>query len=248
MKKKASSTGITLQSILEKPVPAHIAVVMDGNGRWAKQQGLPRIFGHQQGRKILRQTVGHCLDLGVKFLTVYAFSTENWKRPKEEVDGLMLLLEEAIQGEYEDLQRQGIRVAFLGELEELSDRLQEKIRFIQEATGNNQKLQLNICLNYGGRREIAEALKKMARRIARGEMDLEEINERAVSDYLYTAGIPDPDLLIRTGGEKRLSNYLLWQSAYAEIYFTDIFWPDFTKERLWEAVADFQRRDRRFGK
>ncbi len=247
MKKKGSEGKKDQENILKGPIPKHIAIVMDGNGRWAKRQGLPRIFGHQQGRKVLRQTVGHCLDLGVEYLTVYAFSTENWKRPKEEVEGLMFLLEEAIQGEYEDLQKQGIRVRFLGELDELSQKLNEKIRFIQEATSKNEKLQLNICLNYGGRREIASALKRMVHRISKGEMDIAEINERAVNDYLYTAGIPDPDLLIRTGGEKRLSNFLLWQSAYTEIYFTEIYWPDFTRENLWEAVADFQGRERRFG-
>lgn len=251
MKKKSSAgkeDNLSPDHILKGPVPGHIAIVMDGNGRWAKRQGLPRIFGHQQGRKVLRQTVGHCLDLGVKYLTVYAFSTENWKRPKEEVEGLMFLLEEAIQGEYEDLQRQGIRVKFLGELDELSLKLNEKIRFIQEATSKNEKLQLNICLNYGGRRELVEAFRRMAKRISEGEMDKAEINERAIGDYLYTTGMPDPDLLIRTGGEKRLSNFLLWQSAYAEIYFTEIYWPDFTKEHLWEAIADFQGRERRFGK
>ena len=223
-------------------IPQHIAIIMDGNGRWAKKRGLPRVEGHRRGAESLREIVKACNELGVKYLTVYAFSTENWARPKEEVKFLMNLFLEAINTEVEKLHKNNVRIRFFGRLGEFSDQLQEKMNWAMELTKNDTAGNLNVMVNYGGRAEIVDAFNKL-RDEGRGTID-----EEAVSQNLYTAGMPDPDLLIRTANEMRVSNFLLWQIAYAEIYVTDVYWPDFKKPQLLKAIEEYGKRERRFGK
>ncbi|UXC19831.1 polyprenyl diphosphate synthase [Comamonas squillarum] len=222
-------------------IPHHIAIVMDGNGRWAKRRFLPRLAGHKQGVDSLRRCAKACAERGVKVLTVFAFSSENWNRPTDEVDGLMNLLAGALAKEVPSLARDGIRLFFVGDRASLSAKVQAGLAQAEQATAHNDRMVLNVCFNYGGRWDIAQAAAKLA---AAGQA----ITEVALNDAMALAHVPDPDLLIRTGGEMRISNFLLWQSAYSELYFSDKWWPDFDEQALDEAMAEFQRRERRFGK
>ncbi|MDQ0090590.1 undecaprenyl diphosphate synthase [Paenibacillus anaericanus] len=228
-------------------VPEHVAIIMDGNGRWARRLGLPRIVGHRNGMKAVKRATIAADDLGVRILTLYAFSTENWKRPKDEVDFLMSLPQEFLALELEELIQKGVQVRMMGHTEDLPE---HTIKAMEEAifrTKDNTGLILNFALNYGGRREITESLKGIARKIEAGEVSSVDITEDMVQSALLSAELPDPDLLIRTGGELRLSNFMLWQTAYSELWFTDLFWPEFGREHLIEAVAEYQRRTRRYG-
>ncbi len=224
-------------------VPAHIAIIMDGNGRWAKQRGLPRLAGHRAGTENLRRVLRACVEYGVKILTIYAFSTENWGRPQGEVKGLMRILEDVIDRELDELDEEGVRIRHLGELKGVDPKLQNKVRYAVERTKDNDTLTLNVAFNYGGRAEIIHAIQE----IVRAGHTPEEITEEMVSRYLYTGDMPDPDLIVRTSGELRLSNFLIWQSAYAEYYFPDVYWPDFDKEELHKALLHFGQRNRRYG-
>lgn len=228
-------------------IPQHIAIIMDGNGRWAQNRGMPRTFGHRAGVESLRDTVKLCSELGVQILTVYAFSTENWKRPAEEVSTLMNLLIEYLQKEIQDLHEQQVQVRFIGETGSLSPAVQREIMRAREITCKNTGLVLNIAVNYGGRLEIVQAAKQMHHDLAAGKITLEEVNDQLFSCYLYTSGLMDPDLLIRPSGDFRISNFLLWQLAYTEFWFTDTLWPDFSRKDLLQAIYDYQCRDRRFG-
>lgn len=224
-------------------IPAHIAITMDGNGRWAKQQGLPRIEGHKQGRVALKKTVENCKKLGIKYLSVYAFSTENWTRPEEEVSFLMNFLDLVINKEIKELKKNGIKVQFLGQLSHLKPGLQKSLKKAEETTKEGPSLTLMVHLNYGAKTEICEALKAIVSK----KTDPEDITEELISNHLYSAGIPDPDLHIRTSGEYRLSNYLLWQLSYAELFFPTILWPDFDMSELIKILAEYQTRHRRYG-
>jgi undecaprenyl diphosphate synthase len=229
-------------------VPAHIAVIMDGNGRWAQSRGLPRPAGHQAGMAAVRELVEGGLQAGVGVLTLFAFSQENWQRPQEEIDALMLLLEEYIARETASLAGNGVQVRILGDLDRLGPAALAAVGRLREATGGGRQLILNLCISYGARAEITQAARQLAEEVAAGTRQPGGITEEALAARLYTAGLPDPDLLIRTSGEFRLSNFLLWQVAYAEFYVTRVLWPDFTRRHLFEAILDYQRRDRRFGR
>ena len=229
-------------------IPLHIAVIMDGNGRWAQARDLPRPAGHQAGMAAVRQIVEAGLEAGVQVLTLFAFSQENWQRPQEEIDALMLLLEEYIARETADLARQGVQVNILGDLERLSPGARRAVERLTAATAAGRQLVLNLCISYGARAELTRAARQLAEEVAGGRMLPSDIDEQAVASRLYTAPWPDPDLLIRTSGEQRLSNFLLWQVAYAEFYVTPVLWPDFARQHLYEAILDYQRRDRRFGR
>lgn len=233
---------------LHGAIPAHVAVIMDGNGRWAKGRALPRPFGHHAGMKSVRETVEGCLAAGVDVLTLFAFSQENWQRPVEEIGALMSLLEEYIAKEAADLHKNGVTVRFLGDLERLSPTARSAVERIERETSGGTKLSLNICLSYSGRAEITRAARLLAEEVRQGELDPADIDEAAIARHLWTAAWPDPDLLIRTSGEMRISNFLLWQLAYAEIHVTPVLWPDFTRGDLYEAIIEYQRRERRFGK
>lgn len=229
------------------PVPAHVAIIMDGNGRWAQKRGLPRTAGHAAGAETFRTIATYCKDIGMQYLTVYAFSTENWKRAPEEVEAIMGLLERYLQESIEKMARDRVKMEFFGDLSRLSPKLQALCRQVREISKTFEGVQVNICLNYGGRDEILQAARGFAARCAAGEADPEELDEVGFGGLLYSAGVPDPDLIIRPSGELRVSNFLLWQSAYAEFYYTDVLWPDFTTAELDRAIADFNRRTRRFG-
>ena len=229
------------------PVPAHIAIIMDGNGRWARARGLPRIAGHRQGVEAVRSTVRACSDLGISYLTIYAFSSENWKRPVSEVDDLMGLLRLYIQQELAELGREGVRIRFIGDRRRLAEDINHLIAASEENTKNNTGLTLTVAINYGGRQEILEAARGFARDVRDGKLDPEDISEQVFESYLESEVLPDPDLLIRTSGEQRLSNFLLWQSAYAEFVFITTLWPDFKREHLEQAIQEYQRRERRYG-
>jgi len=224
-------------------LPRHVAIIMDGNGRWAEQRGLPRLAGHRAGTENVRRIAEACRDYGIRMLTLYAFSTENWKRPHEEVSGLMSLLSRVIEREVETLQRHGVRLRHLGALEALPANLQDKIRAVVNATADNDQWYINIAINYGGRSEIVDAVRRMIRE----GVAADDVTEEMLSDYLYTAGLPDPDLVIRTAGEMRLSNFLIWQAAYAEYFSTPTFWPDFGPQEFYEALAAYAQRTRKFG-
>jgi undecaprenyl diphosphate synthase len=224
--------------------PQHVAIIMDGNGRWAKQRGLPRLAGHKAGTDNIQNIVRACVDEGVPYLTVYAFSTENWERPEAEVQGLMEILGQVIREQVPILHEEGVQIRHLGSLEEVSGGLAQAIRESVELTKNNEHLVLNIAFNYGGRAEIVHAV----RRLVEDGIPATAVTEEEISNRLYTAGSPDPDLIIRTGGEYRLSNFLIWQAAYAEYWSTPVFWPDFNREELQRALAVFASRDRRFGR
>ena len=227
-------------------LPRHIAIILDGNGRWAKKSGLPRTAGHAAGSENFRKIATYCRDIGVDYLTVYAFSTENWKRPEDEVKSIMKLLEKYLHEAIDTMERDKIRMKVFGDVTALSPELQALVAKTNEISERYEGFQANICLNYGGRDEIIHAAKRYARDVAEGRAD-GELTEEQFSDYLYSAGIPDPDLLIRPGGEQRISNFLLWQCAYSEFYFTDVLWPDFTPHELDKAIAAFRHRDRRYG-
>jgi undecaprenyl diphosphate synthase len=229
-------------------LPKHIAIIMDGNGRWAKQRGLPRVTGHRAGVKSLHVCVRNCNDLHIETLTVYAFSTENWGRPKSEVSFLLDLLEEVFQNEIQELHANNVQVRVIGQRQDLPVSTQKRIIDAETLTAHNTGLLLNIGFNYGGRAELVEACKALCRKVNAGVLDPECITEDVLADHLCTKGVVDPDLLIRTGGEFRISNFLLWQIAYAEIFVVDDFWPDFSAEHLHQAIADYQGRQRRFGK
>ena len=226
-------------------VPRHIAIILDGNGRWAKKRGLPRTAGHAAGSEQFRKIATYCKNIGVEYLTVYAFSTENWSRPEEEVKKIMQLLDRYLAEAIDTMERDKIKMKILGDVSGLSEGLQKKIEETNEISSRYEGFQANICLNYGGRDEIVKAARMYAEDVKNGAAN--DIDEKGFGGYLYSAGIPDPDLLIRPGGEKRISNFLLWQCAYSEFYFTDILWPDFTTEELDKAIEDFNSRDRRFG-
>lgn len=237
-----------IQQIIKETDLQHIAIIMDGNRRWAKNRFLPSAAGHKKGVESLRTTIKACIEYGIKYLTVYAFSTENWNRPKDEVDFLMSLLAKTIVSELPEFQENDVKLKFIGDKTSLSEDLKNILNYGETETQNNKTLNLQIAFNYGSRLEITNALRQIAKQIQDGSLSADEINEQTISDNLYTADIPDPALLIRTGGEKRISNYLLWQLAYTEIYVTDIYWPEFDKNSLAEAIIDFNNRQRRFGK
>ena len=226
-------------------LPRHIGIILDGNGRWAKKRGLPRTAGHAVGAETVRKIANYCKDIGIEYLTLYAFSTENWKRPDDEVRTLMDLFERYIVESIEVMKRDGIRMDFFGELTALSPALQQLMADAREESSHHDGCQLNLCINYGGRDEILHAVKKYAELYQTGEAP--ELTEDYFSSLLYSTGIPDPDLIIRTSGEERLSNFLPWQGAYSELYFTDVLWPDFSERDMDDAIIEFQRRDRRFG-
>jgi undecaprenyl diphosphate synthase len=235
------------KSANEKPLPQHVALIMDGNGRWATQRGLPRIAGHRQGARTLKEILRCCKDWGIPALTAYAFSTENWRRPTEEVDFLMGLFERLLNRELAEMQREDVRISFIGDLEALPANLQRIIQRAMDLTAQNQSLHFSVALNYGSRAEILRVCQRLGAQIQRGELQPEAIAEHHIQQQLYRPDLPDPDLLIRTSGEQRLSNFLLWQMAYTEMYFTDILWPDFSREAFQQAVDFYQGRDRRFG-
>jgi undecaprenyl diphosphate synthase len=228
-------------------LPRHVAVIMDGNGRWARQRGLPRLEGHRASRRSIHDTVVTCDDLGIEFLTLYTFSAENWQRPKAEVTALMALIEQRLRVEAPELHRKGVRMRLLGAREDLPLSLQDEIRRVEELTKDNGGVTLQLAINYGGRQEIVHAVRAVAAEAAAGRLSPDQIDESDIVRHLYLPNMPDPDLLIRTGGESRLSNYLLWQMAYAEIYVTAVLWPDFRAQHLCEALIDYQGRKRRFG-
>ena len=233
-----------ITKIIEETSLKHIAIIMDGNRRWAKKHLLPSMMGHKKGVDALKKVTRACDDFGIKYLTLYAFSTENWNRKKEEVDFLMDLLATTLKSELDELNQNNVKMNFIGNLEELNENLQDILKFSKEKTKNNTGVVLTVAINYGARDEIINAVKK----IIKDNKKEEDITPELISNYLYTKDIPDPDLLIRTSGEKRISNYLLWQVAYAEIYVTDIFWPEFGEKPLIDAILEFQSRNRRFGK
>lgn len=234
--------------VLDKnKLPRHIAIIMDGNGRWAQKRGLPRTLGHRAGVDSLREVVRAASNIGVKALTAYAFSTENWKRPEEEVNLLMNLLSEYLDSEIEELHRENIKIRFIGKIEELASGLRKKMQEAQKYTEKNTGMIFSLAVNYGGRAEILQCVQVIADKVAKGEMKREQITEEAINQHLYTADLPELDLLIRPSGDFRISNFLLWQAAYAEFWFTDIHWPDFTPTHLQQAILDYQRRERRFG-
>ena len=233
-----------IHDIPPERIPRHVAIIMDGNGRWAKKRGMPRLFGHRAGTENLRAIIKACVEFGIKYLTIYAFSTENWGRPQDEVMGLQKLFHEAFTNEFLEMHKQGVRIIHLGQREGIPQDLLKEIDEAVERSKNNDRLVLSVALNYGSRNEIMHAVRKM---IAEG-VKPEEVTEQSISNYLFTAGTPDPDLVIRTSGEQRLSNFLLYQTAYSEWEFPETLWPDFGRDQLLEAIFEYSRRDRRFGK
>ena len=231
----------------KQPVPRHIAIIMDGNGRWAKRRGLPRTAGHAAGAEAFRRTANYCRTLGVEYLTVYAFSTENWKRSQEEVSGIMKLLGKYLREALADMEKNHVRFRFFGDLSRLSPELRQLCLDAEERSGAYSDVQVNFCLNYGGRDELVRASQGFARDVASGKYQPEELTESLLSSYLYSHDVPDPELIIRPSGEMRTSNFLLWQSAYSEYVFLDVLWPDFKPEDLDGAIAEYYRRNRRFG-
>lgn len=229
-------------------LPRHVAIIMDGNGRWAKQRGRPRTFGHQNGVRSVRETTEAAAELGISYLTLYAFSTENWKRPKLETDALMTLLLQTIHKETKTLNKNNVRLQTIGDIDSLPPRTRKQLEKAIESTSGNDRMTLVLALSYSSRWELMNAMKNMGRDIESGTLTAEDIDQQCLGNYLETKGMPDPELLIRTSGEFRISNFLLWQIAYAELYFTHKLWPDFRKEDLYEALIDFQSRERRFGK
>jgi undecaprenyl diphosphate synthase len=243
--KNTEAEAAVLAQIDKKRLPQHIAIIMDGNGRWAQRRRLPRIAGHRAGMRAVRQGVEGCSQLGIPYLTLYAFSVENWKRPRSEVSMLMSLLREYLKKEMVEMKKQNIRLAVIGRIQELPATVQRDLRAAIEQTHRNTGLRLTLALNYGARTELVDAFREIVAQL--GQNGASELDESTVSQHLYTQGIPDPDLLIRTSGEMRLSNFLLWQAAYAELWITDTLWPDFDRRDLFQAVLDYQRRHRRYG-
>lgn len=248
--KAQSAEDAALQDALRQrgEIPKHIAVIMDGNGRWAKERGQNRVVGHHEGVASVRDITEACAQLGVQHLTLYTFSTENWYRPAAEVDALMQLLVHTLRKETETLRKNNIRLRAIGDLSQLPDACRRELEEAFEATAGNVRMDLILAMSYSGRWEIAQAAREIARRVAAGTLSPDEVDETTVGRLLTTGDLPDPDLLIRTGGELRISNFLLWQIAYTEMYITDLFWPAFRREQLYEAVRDFQDRERRFGR
>jgi undecaprenyl diphosphate synthase len=236
-----------MTEIDQNNLPRHIAIIMDGNGRWAKQHAMGRIRGHKKGAQAVRTTVTACRELGISYLTLFAFSSENWGRPSDEINALMSLMEDYLDQEASTMQKQEIKLTTIGDIDRLYSPVQKKLLDVKKLTEHNDKMVLNLALSYGGRDEMIAAVKKMISDHADGKLKIDDINQDLVSRYLYTGGMPDPDLLIRTSGEYRISNFLLWQLAYAELYFTDVLWPDFKKDDLFRAIAVYQSRERRFG-
>jgi len=228
-------------------LPRHIAIILDGNGRWAKNRGLPRTAGHKAGAETFRTIATYCRDIGIEYLTVYAFSTENWKRPQDEVDTIMALLKRYLLEAIDTMERDRVRLRFMGDLSPLSDELKHLAAQCNAISDRIDGCLCSICINYGGRAELVHAAKRFAEDCKAGTVKVDDLTEDMLGSYLYSAGIPDPDLLIRPGGELRQSNFLLWQCAYSELYFTDVLWPDFTKEELHRAIAAYQHRSRRYG-
>ena len=237
-----------LQSINLEKVPNHIAVIMDGNGRWAKGKGMQRVFGHKNALTAIRETADTASEIGVKFITLYAFSTENWNRPKLEVDALMSLLVNTLKKELPEFQRKNVKVNAIGNIESLPKNAQKILGKVISETKNNTKITLTFALSYGSREEIVNTIRNISKKVVNNELDIEKIDEKIINNHLYTFNLPDVDLMIRTSGEQRISNFLLWQIAYAELYFTEVLWPDFRRENLFDAVIDYQDRERRFGK
>jgi undecaprenyl diphosphate synthase len=235
--------GKALAPLDPQKIPAHVAIIMDGNGRWAKQRGLPRLAGHKAGTENLRHILRAAVEFGVKTLTIYAFSTENWGRPEMEVQGLMSILEDVIDRELDELSSEGVRIRHIGELSGIREDLQAKVQYAMKLTENNDRLTLNVAFNYGGRTEVIHAI----REIVQQGYQPDQIDEDLISTHLYTAHQPDPDLIIRTSGEFRVSNFLIWQGAYAEYYVASVFWPDFNREEFYRALSLYAQRDRRFG-
>lgn len=236
------------ESINKNNIPKHVAIIMDGNGRWAKQHGEDRIFGHHEGVNSVREIVEACGEIGVKFLTLYAFSTENWNRPKEEVDALMELLVSTISMETPNLHKKGVKLDVIGDIQSLPASCQKELQESIDLTAQNTTVTLVLALSYSSKWEITDAVKKIARRIESGELKSGDITSRLIDENLNTKNIPDPELMIRTSGEHRISNFLLWQLAYSEFYFTDVLWPDFRKDEFYKAIISYQNRERRFGK
>ena len=237
-----------LQSINLQKVPNHIAVIMDGNGRWAKGKGMQRVFGHRNALTAIRETADTASEIGVKFITLYAFSTENWNRPKLEVDALMSLLVSTLKKELPNFQHKNVKINAIGNIESLPKNAQKILNTVINETKNNTKITLTFALSYGSREEIVNTIKNISKKVVNKELDIEKIDEKIINNHLYTFNLPDVDLMIRTSGEQRISNFLLWQIAYAELYFTEVLWPDFRREDLFDAVIDYQNRERRFGK
>jgi undecaprenyl diphosphate synthase len=233
---------------LSGDLPAHVAIIMDGNGRWARERGLPRHLGHREGMKSVREVIEGAVDAGIEILTLFAFSTENWKRPPQEVSALMTILQIYARKERDELRRQGVEVHVLGDLDRVDDATREAVRMIVEGTRGGRALRLNLMISYGGREELLRASRMIAERVLSGELQAKDVDEEVLEGALFTSGLPSPDLLIRTSGEYRISNFMLWQLAYTELYISSVFWPDFDREELFEAVLDYQGRERRFGR
>ncbi|WP_238882579.1 isoprenyl transferase [Clostridium sp. YIM B02551] len=245
-KENNSNKGLDIALDYDK-IPKHIAIIMDGNGRWAKQKGLPRSFGHKAGTETVRKVIKECNRLGVKYLTLYAFSTENWKRPKDEVNVLMNILVEYLRKEFNELNENNVVINHIGDITGLPLECQKELISAYERTKNNTGVTMNLAINYGGRTEIVDATKKIIEEIENGILTINNLNEKMFSSYLYTKNMPDPDLIIRPSGEQRLSNFLLWQCAYSEFWYSNINWPDFNEDDLRKAIFDYQNRDRRYG-
>ncbi len=233
---------------LSGKIPNHVAVIMDGNGRWALQKGKIRVFGHKNGIQSVRETIEAAAEIGIKVLTLYAFSTENWNRPKTEIDTLMNLLIDSLKKELKTLQKNEIQLKVIGNISRLPLKAQKGLNDVISLTANNTRMVLNLALSYGSRFEILEAVKSISKKVVNNELQIENIDEKTINNHLYTFSLPDVDFLIRTSGEQRISNFLLWQAAYAELYFTPILWPDFKKKDFYEAITEYQKRERRYGK
>ena len=236
-----------LQISLHK-VPQHVAIIMDGNGRWAKSKGMERVFGHRNALTAVRESVEAAAEIGVKAITLYAFSTENWNRPKMEVNALMNLLVSSLKNELPTFQKNEVKVNAIGNLQILPEKAQRVLKHVIEITKTNKRIVLTLALSYGSREEIVNTIKNISKKVVNNQLQVEEINEKVINNHLYTCNLPDVDLMIRTSGEQRISNFLLWQMAYAELYFTDILWPDFRKSDFFDAIIEYQNRERRFGK
>jgi len=239
---------MTEDQIDKSNIPKHIAIIMDGNGRWAKNQGFKRVFGHQHGTDTVNKIVEACVDLGVEYLTLFAFSTENWQRPKYEVNSLMKLLVSSIKKELQNMHDQEIKLTAIGDIHKLPEKVKKQLNEVKEATSSYENLKLTLALSYSSRDEIINVVKEISKKVKDNEIDVEDIDRSMIDSHLYSHYLPDVDLLIRTSGEQRISNFMLWQIAYAELYFCEVLWPDFTKEHLFEAINNFQKRERRFGK
>jgi undecaprenyl diphosphate synthase len=237
-----------IADIQKHKLPKHVAIIMDGNGRWAKNQGKPRVFGHRNGVNSVQLVVEAAAEIGIKVLTLYTFSTENWNRPKSEIDILMSILVKSLRKELKTLTKNNIKLQTVGKIDILPQKVVKELNEVIDKTKNNTRLTLNLALNYGAREEIVNAIKIISKKVVNKTFSVEEINENIINNHLYTVTLPDVDFLIRTSGEKRISNFLLWQIAYAELYFTDVLWPDFKKEHFFQAIKEYQKRERRFGK